>query len=774
MKLLLRRYSILAALLIYWAPQYGYAQPVPVIQQIEVKHVGPEAVSDELIRANIRVKVGDPLSSPSVNDDVRNLYGTGYFYNIRVAQERLQTGVKLVYVVQGKPLLTDIRIEGNNKYRDSKLKKKISSKVGEPLDERKLFSDAQAIRELYQKSGYQKTDVKYNLSIVEKSGRGTVTFEVIEAPKVKIRRIDFDGAQHFSQKKLRKVLETRNRWAFSWLTGSGILKEDQFEDDKELLTEFYRSEGYIDFAIRDITYEYPEPKWMVIKFHVFEGRQYKIGAVSYAGNKLFPTEEVTADVKMAVGEVFTPAALQDDTDSVRDFYDSRGYIDTRIEARRTPNVDTGNIDLDWQIGEGDKSFVEKIEIRGNTKTKDKVIRRELAISPGEVFDMVSVRRSQERLEGLNYFENVDTEPEETEIPNRKNLIINVRERNTGNISMGAGFSTIDNLVGFVEITQGNFDLFNAPHFTGGGQKARMRATVGSSRQDYLLSFVEPWFLDRKLALGVDLYHRKTSFQSTLYNEQQTGGSISLERALWNDFWRGRLSYTFENVGITDVSQSVSPELRAESGTELVSKIGLGLTYDTRRGGLVPNGGHKVEFISELAGLGADANFVRTEVRGSQYFPGFSEGHTWEILGRVGTIVGYNDDQVRLFNRYFLGGPRTLRGYRFSRVSPRDSTGEAFGGNTYWFGSAEYSIPIIERLRIAAFYDAGNVYSSAWSFNPNTSRGERLYQDNIGIGVRLNIPNLGPLRLDYGFPITYDGSNNGDGRFNFDIGFTRDF
>ena len=217
MKLLLRRYSILAALLIYWAPQYGYAQPVPVIQQIEVKHVGPEAVSDELIRANIRVKVGDPLSSPSVNDDVRNLYGTGYFYNIRVAQERLQTGVKLVYVVQGKPLLTDIRIEGNNKYRDSKLKKKISSKVGELLDERKLFSDAQAIRELYQKSGYQKTDVKYNLSIVEKSGRGTVTFEVIEAPKVKIRRIDFDGAQHFSQKKLRKVLETRNRWAFSWL-----------------------------------------------------------------------------------------------------------------------------------------------------------------------------------------------------------------------------------------------------------------------------------------------------------------------------------------------------------------------------------------------------------------------------------------------------------------------------------------------------------------------------------------------------------------------------
>ncbi|MBG87730.1 MAG: outer membrane protein assembly factor BamA [Verrucomicrobiales bacterium] len=773
-KLLLRRYSILLALLIFWAPQYGYAQPAPVVQAIEVKHVGPEAVSDELIRANIRVKVGDPLSTPSVNDDVRNLYGTGFFYNIRVAQERLTSGVKLIYVVQGKPLLTDIRIEGNKKWSDRKIKKKITSEVGEPLDERKLFADAQAIKEMYQKSGYQKTEVKYDPAIIEKSGRSTVTFQIVEAPKVKIERVDFVGAQAFSQKKLRKVIKTRNRWAFSWLTGSGILKDDQFEDDKERLKEYYRNEGYIDFAISDITFEYPEEKKMVIKFHVFEGQQYKVGRVSYTGNKLFPTEQVTEGVTMTTGETFTPVALQDDTDTVRDFYDARGYIDSRIEARRTPNVDTGNIDLDWQISEGDKSYVEKIEIRGNTKTKDKVIRRELAISPGEIFDMVSVRLSKERLEGLNYFEKVDSEPEETEVPNRKNLVINVEERNTGNISMGAGFSTIDNLVGFVEVTQGNFDIFNPPNFTGGGQKARMRATVGSRRQDYLISFVEPWLFDRKLAFSVDLYHRETSFRSTLYNEQQTGGSLGLERALWNDFWRGRVSYTFENVGITDVSENASPELRAESGTQLVSKIGAGLTYDTRRGGLVPNAGQKVELITEFAGLGGEADFIRTEMRGSQYFPGFAEGHTWEILGRLGTIQGYSGHNVRLFNRYFLGGPRTLRGYRFARVSPRDSIGEAFGGNTYWFGSAEYSIPIIERLRLAAFYDAGNVYSSAWSFNPNSSRGEQFYQDNVGVGVRLNIPNLGPLRLDYGFPINHDNNNSGRGRFNFDIGFTRDF
>lgn len=777
MKLLLRRYSVILALLIFWAPRYGYAQPAPVVRTIEVKHVGPAAVSDELIRANIRVKIGDPLNKNSVNDDVRNLYGTGFFYNIRVVEQRETSGVKLVYVVQGKPVLTDVRIIGNEKYSDKKLRKKITSKVGDPLDERKLFADAQAMQEMYRKAGYQKTTVKYlPPAITESTGRGTVTFEVVEAPKVKIRRVDFIGAENFSQKKLRKAIETRKRWAFSWLTGSGILKEDEFEDDKQKLIDFYRQHGYIDVRIDKVEYEYPEEKWMVIKIHLTEGKQYQVGAVTVAGNDLYDTPTVEKQLRMNSGETFTPKGLQDDTDALRDLYSAKGYIDTRVEPRRTPNVQTGRIDLDYKIAEGEQIYIEKIEIRGNTKTKDKVIRRELRVSPGEVFDMVAVRNSRQTIENLNYFEKVSADPEPTDVPNRRNLVINVEEKNTGNISLGAGFSTIDNLVGFVEVTQGNFDLFNPPHFTGGGQKARVRATVGGRRQDYLINFIEPWFLDRRLELDTSLYHRQTSFQSTLYDQQQTGGSVAVSAPLWgSDFWRGRVSYTFENVGITDVNTAlVSPELVAEAGTQLVSKLGLGATYDARRGGLVPNGGQRVELISELAGLGGDAKFYRLEMRGSQYFPGFFDGHTWEILGRLGTIQGYSGHNVRLFNRYFLGGPRTLRGYRFARVSPRDSLGEAFGGNTYWFSSVEYSIPIIERLRLAAFYDVGNVYSSAFSFNPNTSKGEQLVQDNVGIGVRLNIPALGPLRLDYGIPIQRDANNPSSGRFNFDVGFTRDF
>lgn len=777
MKSLLRRYSVLLALLIYWVPQSS-AQVAPQrVQQIEVRHVGPAAASDELIRANIRVKVGDPLVKTNVDDDVRNLYNTGYFYNIRVAEERVDGGVKLIYVVQGKPLLTDIKFVGNTKFSTSKLAKELTSKIGQPLDERKLFADAQKMQTRYQKAGYQKTTVKYlPPSINENAGRGTVTFEITEAPKVKIVDIQFTGAVAFTEKELAKQLKTKEKWFFSWLTGTDKFKDDQFDDDKERLAEFYRNKGYLDFEIKDVVFEYPRPDRLVIKFQLFEGKPYKVGTVAVKGNSLFPSAELEKDIKMTAGQTFTPEGQRKDVDTIRDFYGSKGFIDSRVTAVRTPNTETGNMDVTYQVDEKDKSFVEKIEIKGNVKTKDKVLRRELAISPGETFDMVRVRLSKQRLENLNYFEKVDLQPEPTDVPNRKNLVVGVEEKNTGNMSVGAGFSSVESVVGFVEVSQGNFDLFNPPWFTGGGQKMRLRASYGSRRQDYLLSFTEPWFLDRKLAFGVDLYHRNTSFQSSLYDEVQSGMRLSLERALWTDFFRGNISYTIEDVGIKNVDPAASPELRSEDGTQIVSKFGAGITYDARRGGLVPTGGQRVELISELAGgpFGGEADFYRLELRGSQYLPGFWAGQTWEILGRIGSVQAFNGDRVTLFNRYFLGGPRTLRGFRFSDVSPRDSLGEPLGGNTYWLGSVEYNIPLIERLRFAMFYDIGNVYSQSFSISPNTSRGETLYQDNIGFGFRINIPNLGPLRLDYGIPLTTDRNQNKSGRFNFDVGFTRDF
>src|ERR1039458_5156571 len=387
------------------------------IYRIAIKHIGPPAASDERIRSNLRVKVGDLYLRAAVDDDVRNLYGTGFFYNIQVDADNTPNGVVLTYKVQGKPRLTEIKFQGNTKFTSAKLLKKISSKVDAPLDERKLFTDSQDLQKLYQKKGYQRTQVKYVLNIDELAGRGTVTFEITESPKVKILEVDFAGAKAFPLKKLRKTIKTRKHWMFSWITGSGVLKDEQFDEDKEKLTELYRDKGYIDFEIKDVQFVNPTPRTMIIRFVLYEGTQYKVGSVKFTGNKLFTVADIAKGLRLAhqrsrskapigtnglpmdVGQIFTPGGVTKDMEAVEDFYGAKGYIDVGTSSRhlnlvRIPNTDTGTMDLEFQIDEGQKSYIEQIEIKGNVRTKDKVIRRELAVSPGEVFDMVRVKLSK--------------------------------------------------------------------------------------------------------------------------------------------------------------------------------------------------------------------------------------------------------------------------------------------------------------------------------------------------------------------------------------------
>jgi outer membrane protein insertion porin family len=754
----------------------GMAHAQVPIAKVVVTNVGPEAVSESLVRANIRIKEGDPYNRVAVDDDVRNLYATGYFYNVRVADERTPEGVIVTYILQAKPRLTDIRFSGNKKFSVSKLRKRVKSKTGETMDEHKLFADTLEIKKAYQKSGYSQTEVKYVPIVDPNSGRATVTFEITETPKIKIKDVEFVGAKAFSQRKLRKTIKTRRRWMFSWLTGSGVLKDEQLQEDKEKLAEFYRNAGYIDFELRDVKYVYDTPNRLRLQFVVYEGSQYRVGAVDFKGVTLFSTNEIAAKLKMNVGETFTPRGLARDVEIIQDMFGTKGYIDVTVLARRKPNVQTGTMDLLYEIQEGNKSYIEKIEIKGNTKTKDRVIRRELSVSPGEVFDMVRVKRSRQRLEGTQFFERVETHAEPTDVPDRKNLVVAVNERNTGNIALGAGFSSVDSILGFVELTQGNFDLFNPPYFMGGGQKMRLRAQVGAERQDYEISFVEPYFLGRKLAFSVDLYHRELRYVSRkdFYDERRTGARFGFTKPLGSEFLIGGISYTIENIGIFDVPTNAPPAIQAEEGDRLVSKVGLSLAFDTRNSVMLPDRGQRTEFRTEVAGgpLGADTDFYKLELTSHWFFKGFFEGHVLEVAGGVGTVENYDDsDSVPLFDRWFLGGINSLRGYRYREVGPKQQ-GEPIGGETYWLGSVEYSVPIIERLRFAVFYDIGMVYEDAFSFEENGETG--FYNDNWGVGVRLNIPHLGPLRLDYGIPITSDDDNESSGRFQFSVGYIRPF
>lgn len=817
-------------------PALGQVE-APEIAEIRIRFVGPATVSEDLIRGNIRSRVGDPFNQNAVNDDVANLFNTGYFYNIRVSQQRADGGkLILIYLVQSKPILTEIRYSGNKRFSVGKLRRKTTSKVGEPLDERKLFADAQEMKKAYEKAGMQNTTVTPMPSINEQLGRGTVTFEIKEAAKVRIQAVTFEGNEAFTDKKLRKTIKTR-RWNWlGWLTGAGKFKEDQFEEDKDKLRDFYGENGYVDFEIKQIEFEFPKTNRMEIEFTLSEGSQFRVGTVTFEGNKLFPEGEILTNMRddrgtltrprLVPGAIFKPGDLDKDVLGLQNFYGSQGYIDARVVAQKIPNVEAKTIDLKYVIQEGNRSFIEKIEIKGNTKTKDKVIRRELAVSPGETFDMVRVKISKQRLEQMNYFEKVDTKDAYTDDRSQRNLVVAVEEKNTGNIALGAGYSSVDSIVGYLEVSQGNFDLFNPPSFTGGGQKARARAQVGTQRQDYILGFTEPWFLGRRLRLDTEVYYRDLQFLSDFYTQTVLGGSLGLTKALPHNFTLNT-TYTLQEIDIilTDsyaaqLAQTVQqfqyatnngqvsiigtnnvpvdqPVFLQQSGETLVSSLTWTLSHDTRNNLMLPTRGHLVQFEPMLAGgpLGAQANFYQLELKASQYWSpsslfspasstyDFFKEHILELVGNMGVVDAYGSGDrgvegvVPIFNRFYLGGMYSLRGFDFREVGPKQfGTGEPTGGGTYWFGSAEYSIPVIPRVRFAMFFDVGMVYPDAYSFEPQryldgTTTG--FYNSNWGLGLRLNLP-IGPLRLDYGIPIKSDQFNDGGGQFQFGVGYVRDF
>jgi len=797
------------------------------ISKIIITNVGPQMVSEDLVRANIHVRVGDKYVRASADKDVLGLYATGFFRAIRVNDNATDQGVELTYILMGKLKLTKINFEGNTKFSDSKLRKKIKSKEGDPLDEVKLFEDTQEIEKMYQKKGYPHTTVKYAQKNVDYDlGRAAVTFEIHETPKIRIEEVDFIGAKAYTQRKLRKVIKTRAHWMFSWITGSGYLKDDVFEDDQDKLNEFYHNSGYIDFEIKATNFIYPTPTRMRIEFDVFEGNQYRVGTVTFKGNKLFTTDQIIAGLvarheatrskaKIGVhglqvddGLVFRPDALSDDIKAMEDFYGAKGYIDVKqgqnLRVIKTPNTDRGTMDIEYDINEGERSYVEKIQIKGNIKTKDKVIRRELSVRPGDVFDMVQVELSKHRVEGLDFFDKVDTkvETDPTLDTSHKNLIVGVDEKSTGSLTFGAGFNTVESLFGYAEVEQRNFDLFHPPYFTGAGEKFRLKVQIGLLLQDYELSFVEPWLFNRKLTYQVDLFHQVQNYQSlnNLYDVERTGAQMSLRRPLFgNDNFEGSVTENVTQWGIINVNTNAPNTILNEQGYSTLFTTGAALAYDTRNDVQLANKGQQSILSGGLTT--GDRLYYKLGASTAWYFKGFAKGHVLELVGKAGVAKSLNSQDVPFYDRYYLGGPDTLRGFDYRGVGPReptqDSTAfEPVGGDTYWLGSAEYSIPIIERLRFAVFYDIGNVAAKPWnnegspvyagiiappgqiapgplhqSFGSIFLGNTGTYSDNYGVGLRLNLP-IGPLRLDYGIPIHHDQWNGSGGKFQFGVGFRR--
>src|SRR5437868_973760 len=742
------------------APQSAPAPPI--IRSVDVQYTGAQAVSKERILAQMRTKVGQPYSNQVVEQDVAALYKTGVIQNVRIFAQPEGDGVKVIVAVQIRAILREIEITGAERIKPKRLRKEIKLPLNRAIDEQQLEEARQKIIDVYQGQGFTDVSVQFRIDpIDEKRGTARVVFTVNEGVRGAVKQVQFEGNAHFSEKVLRKQMKTRGRSLIYFVDKTGRLDEVQLEQDMDKLREFYQDHGYIDVEIKTPRRERTEKGPMIITIPIVEGPQYHVRKLTISGYQNTTEDRIRKLLKMKEGSVYSPKQLRDDAKAVADAYGSGGYVDLVVLPEGAP-AGPALIDVHYKIEEGARSFVNRIDIEGNTRTKDKVIRREVLVAPGDVFNTVRVDLTKKRLDNLGYFAKVETYPEQTDIPGRKDLTILVQEKRTGSLSFGGGFSTVDKLVGFAELTQGNFDLFNWPSFTGGGQKFRLRLQYGTQRKDFILTITESYFLDRRLALSGSAFYNEANYLSSQYDQRNYGFMFELRKPI-NAYTYGTLGYTLQNIDIFNVAASSPAFIQSQSGTFTESKVFSSVVFDSRDNPLLSRRGQRITFSPGIAGgfLGGDTQIYALDLEGSQYF------HLpWDTIllinGEIATVSQWGSgSEVPIFERLFLGGSNNLRGFPFREVGPQQN-GEPIGGLSMSRATIEWTFPIIEKARGAVFYDTGFVNSSAWSFGFNHMASD------VGIGLRLDLP-IGPLRLDYGYPVMRDGYNGG-GHFNFNVGY----
>jgi len=749
----------------------GGNAPAYKVGTVTVKFVGTANVNEQVVRANIQVREGGDLDETMLDRDIRALYKTGLFEFIEIKREAVDARTfNLVFEVTPKYRVFAVKYEGNKQVKTHRLEKEVKTVPNTALDERQVKDDSEKLKDYYQKEGFNQVSVSYTIARDRATGLGTITFKIREGKKVKIKQIRFAGNAHIKAKVLRRQMDTKKWWMFSWLTDTGRFKDDDFQDDLDKLRDFYREHGYLDVEIPEdkIVFAYPKPDSLVITISVTEGRQYKIGEITITGNKLHSTLLLkrVASIYARPGGVFSPSRIDKAVERLEDYYGKDGYLDTRVHVTRRPNLATNDIDLEFKIDESEKFNVESIQIEGNTKTKSVVIIRELVLGPGDVFDTVRMKISKNRLENTRFFDDVEIEPEDTNIPGRRDMRVTVKEGRTGTFTFGAGYSSLERATVFAQIQQTNFDLFNRRSlFQGDGEKFSIKVSIGELSNEAVISFEEPYLFQKTLGLGFSLFREQSSYVSTYYQELQEGGYVNLRKPILG-LLQGILTYQYEIVNIYDVSPSASLLIQQYGGLHDISSLSFEVIRDTRDKIVSPTSGNRIDFTTTVAGgpLGGKDSFYKFEFHGSQNFKVFdTQTQVLELVAYGGVIENYGGfAALPYYDAFYLGGPQTLRGFQYNEVSPRDEFGEPIGGKTYGMFTAEYSVEIVDPIRAAIFYDVGFVNGPAFDFNPGG------YNDDFGFGLRLMVAGS-PLSLDYGIPIKGDSFNKQGGQFNFSFG-----
>ncbi|MFA5310809.1 MAG: outer membrane protein assembly factor BamA [Candidatus Omnitrophota bacterium] len=780
MKMRKTLFLILSFLFVFWAASFSFAEKEAEISKegkpvnaIEI--TGNKAISTNTIVSKMKTRIGSPYQENVISDDLKRLYLLNFFSDIKIDSHLYKEGVKVIVAVVERPIIEKITFSGINRItiKDEKLKSQLKSREGQYLDYPSLAEDLRIFQKMYEKIGYNGAKIDYKLDIDEATNKAKINFNVVEGGRVRIKDIVIKGNNNFKDGRILKLLKTKRAWFFN----AGVLKDEVLTEDIERIKAFYRREGYIDVAVAfEVVPDEKKPFLLFINIDITEGNKYLVGDVAVKGNKDITEKEILMRLKECVtGKTFSEEAMRYDVSYVQGLYFDRGYISASVQETVSLNPQTSRVDIVYNIVENNITYVDRVRVRGNIKTKDIVIRREMRLRPGDRFDGEKLRRSKERLNNLGYFEEVSYDTEDTDLPDKKNLIVDVKESKTGSFSFGGGYSTVDDFVGFVEVEQKNFDWKNWPYFTGAGQNLKLRATIGTISSGFDLSFTEPWLFDYPVSFGFDAYRRTHERDSDVgygYDEEVTGGALRLGKEL-SEYLRGDLVYRLDSIDISNISSGAT-YLEEEKGSNVISSITPSFTFDSRDNIFDT---HKGDFLSgslEFAGgpLGGDKDYWKFFGRASHYIP-LPRNSTLELRGRIGLADPYGDSsKIPIYERFFAGGAYTVRGYEERKIGPYDpTTKDPLGGNAMFIGNIEYVYPLFGFLKVAAFYDVGNVWEKIGDIGSsrNTANNTGKLKSSFGLGFRIKTP-IGPIMLDYGIPMDKapGEDSKSSGRFHFSV------
>ncbi len=723
------------------------------VEEIRVKGVeikGNRRIETGTIKSKIRAKEGDIFSMLSLREDLKTIHSMGYFQDVRIETEDFEGGLKVIFIVEEKPFVVEVNIEGNEELTTDKLKEKITITAYTFIDERSIKENTEKIRLYYEEEGF------YHVRIIPviktlAPDKVSLLFFIEEGKKVSIKEIRFEGNKAITDRRLKKVMKTKKKWLLSWLDGSGVYKKEEALTDVERVRELYLDNGYIEVQVSEPRISLSEDKrWIVLNISFSEGAQYKIKNINIKGSTIFSTSDLLKKFELKPGDIFNRGVFRKDMTTVSDMYGEKGYVFMDVTPQFFPEQDTKLLNIDINIEEKNKVKVGKINILGNEATRDKVIRREIRLNEQETINTKALKRSYQRLNNLNFFESLEITTGQVD---RETLDLNIRvkDKPTGSFSIGGGYSSIDRWMGQIEISEGN--LF------GRGQLLKARGEFSSRRTNYSLTFREPWLLDTPTSGTISLFDNEREYYE--YKRKNRGFSLGLGRS-FKEYYGGNIGYTWEKVKIFDVQSAASQRIKDEEakGEQLTSNIALTLYRDTRDNFLDPHKGSENTVSVEYAGgyLGGDNAFGKYVYSTSWYFPLF-----WNTVimfrGKVGYAEGLWGKELPLNERFFVGGINTVRGFDFGEAA-KDKD---LGGNKELIFNIEYSLPLVPEamLKGVLFFDAGYAFDNDEGY----AIGKLRY--SAGGGFRWISP-IGPLRLEWGYNLDPEPGEK-QSRWDFSIG-----